>query len=164
MNRIDPRSGTAFEISAGQTLTVFDPLGGQVADLLAISKADTREMISSGRLSKLLPMKLGDRLTTELVEQEGPIAFVESTTLGEVFAEDENRALPLYTDERPEQTRRILTALANSYAVQALSGRDPGRVRQVHHACQRLLGRREVLIPYAPKLAARLGACAAKVK
>ena len=62
------------------------------------------------------------------------------------------------TDERPEQTRRILTALANSYAVQALSGRDPGRVRQVHHACQRLLGRREVLIPYAPKLAARLGA------
>lgn len=46
---IPPRSGTAFHLDAGQTLTVIDPLGGQVADLLAISRADTREMISSGR-------------------------------------------------------------------------------------------------------------------
>lgn len=46
---IPPRSGTAFELSAGQVLTVFDPEGGQVADLLAISRADTAEMISSGR-------------------------------------------------------------------------------------------------------------------
>lgn len=49
INEISPRSGTAFEISAGQILTVIDPMGGQVADLLAISKADTAEMISSGR-------------------------------------------------------------------------------------------------------------------
>lgn len=47
--RIDPRSGTAFELEAGAQLTVYDPLGGQVADLLAISRADTREIISSGR-------------------------------------------------------------------------------------------------------------------
>jgi len=49
ITEIPPRSGTAFEMRAGQMLTVIDPLGGQVADLLAISKADTREMISSGR-------------------------------------------------------------------------------------------------------------------
>jgi uncharacterized protein YcgI (DUF1989 family) len=49
ITEIPPRSGTAFEMRAGQILTVIDPLGGQVADLLAISKADTREMISSGR-------------------------------------------------------------------------------------------------------------------
>jgi uncharacterized protein YcgI (DUF1989 family) len=49
ITKIPPRSGTAFEMRAGQMLTVIDPLGGQVADLLAISKADTREMISSGR-------------------------------------------------------------------------------------------------------------------
>ena len=46
---IPPRSGASFELQAGQTLTVIDPLGGQVADLLAISRTDTREMISSGR-------------------------------------------------------------------------------------------------------------------
>lgn len=46
---IPPRSGTAFELKAGQTLKVIDPEGGQVADLLAISCEDTREIISSGR-------------------------------------------------------------------------------------------------------------------
>lgn len=46
---IPPRSGRAFELAAGQVLRVIDPMGGQVADLLAISLADTREMISSGR-------------------------------------------------------------------------------------------------------------------
>ena len=34
-NRIPPRSGTAFPLSQGQTLTVIDPEGGQVADLVA---------------------------------------------------------------------------------------------------------------------------------
>lgn len=46
---IAPRTGTAFELAAGQTLTVIDPQGEQVADLLAFAKADVREAISSGR-------------------------------------------------------------------------------------------------------------------
>ena len=49
MNRIEPRSGTAFMLAKGQTLTVIDPHGEQVADLVAFSKQDTREAISSGR-------------------------------------------------------------------------------------------------------------------
>lgn len=46
---IPPRSGTAFELAQGQTLTVIDPRGEQVADLLAFSAADHDEVISSGR-------------------------------------------------------------------------------------------------------------------
>jgi uncharacterized protein YcgI (DUF1989 family) len=46
---IPPRSGTAFELKEGETLKVIDPEGGQVADLLAISREDKREIISSGR-------------------------------------------------------------------------------------------------------------------
>lgn len=34
-HEIAPRSGVAFTLDAGQKLTVIDPLGGQVADLLA---------------------------------------------------------------------------------------------------------------------------------
>jgi uncharacterized protein len=49
MKRIEPRSGTAFTLAKGQTLTVIDPHGDQVADLVAFSKVDTREVISSGR-------------------------------------------------------------------------------------------------------------------
>lgn len=48
-NRIEPRTGTAFELRKGQVLKVIDPVGEQVCDLLAFAAADTREAISSGR-------------------------------------------------------------------------------------------------------------------
>lgn len=46
---IAPRKGTAFELSRGERLSVIDPLGGQVADLLAFNRYDVREAISAGR-------------------------------------------------------------------------------------------------------------------
>jgi len=48
-HRIPPRSGVAFTLGSGQTLTVTDPSGEQVADLLAFRRDDVREVISSGR-------------------------------------------------------------------------------------------------------------------
>ena len=62
---IRPRSGVAFELDAGDELTVIDPEGGQVADLLAISRADIREMLSSGRTldyAGRIYLTTGDRL------------------------------------------------------------------------------------------------------
>ena len=47
--RIPPRSGTAFRLPAGATLTVIDPEGTQVADLLAFNADDIDEVVSSGR-------------------------------------------------------------------------------------------------------------------
>ncbi|GJE59926.1 DUF1989 domain-containing protein [Methylobacterium trifolii] len=46
---IAPRSGAAFTLDRGQRLTVIDPMGEQVADLLAFNRHDTAEVISSGR-------------------------------------------------------------------------------------------------------------------
>jgi uncharacterized protein YcgI (DUF1989 family) len=46
---IAPRSGTAFTLRRGQHLTVIDPQGEQVADLVAFRRDDTAEAISSGR-------------------------------------------------------------------------------------------------------------------
>ena len=48
-HEIAPRSGVAFTIDKGQTLTVIDPRGEQVADLLAFNRDDIGEVISSGR-------------------------------------------------------------------------------------------------------------------
>ena len=48
-HEIAPRSGTAFTLDKGQRLTVIDPEGEQVADLLAYNRADVGEAISSGR-------------------------------------------------------------------------------------------------------------------
>lgn len=43
------RSGKAFTLKKGQRLTVIDPRGGQVSDLLAFNSHDHKEVISSGR-------------------------------------------------------------------------------------------------------------------
>lgn len=49
LHEIPPRSGTAFTLDKGQILTVIDPQGEQVADLLAFNRHDVGEVISSGR-------------------------------------------------------------------------------------------------------------------
>lgn len=49
MTRIPPRTGTSFTLQKGDLLTVLDPEGEQVSDLVAFSAEDTREVISSGR-------------------------------------------------------------------------------------------------------------------
>lgn len=48
-NEIAPRSGTSLELKAGELLTVIDPKGEQVADLVAFNAHDYKEVISSGR-------------------------------------------------------------------------------------------------------------------
>lgn len=63
--RIAPRSGVAFELSKGALLTVTDPTGEQVADLLAFRKDDVREVISSGRTldyASRIYLTTGDKL------------------------------------------------------------------------------------------------------
>lgn len=49
VNEIPPRSGTAFRLRRGQILTVIDPQGEQVSDLVAYNADDIAEHISSGR-------------------------------------------------------------------------------------------------------------------
>ena len=65
MNRIEPRSGVAFELPRGAELTVCDPEGRQVSDLLAYNAQDVREVISNGRTfdyEETLRLGKGNRL------------------------------------------------------------------------------------------------------
>ncbi|WP_308992194.1 urea carboxylase-associated family protein [Mariniflexile litorale] len=49
VNIIAPQSGAAFEMDKGDTLTVIDPLGKQVSDMVLFNRADKKERISSGK-------------------------------------------------------------------------------------------------------------------
>ena len=49
LHEIPPRYGVAFTLDRGQRLTGIDPCGEQVSDLLAFSRNDNDEVISSGR-------------------------------------------------------------------------------------------------------------------
>ena len=48
-SRLEPQTGTAFELKSGQLLRVVDVEGEQVSDLTAFARADTSEWLSSGR-------------------------------------------------------------------------------------------------------------------
>lgn len=82
-HRIPPRSGTAFALDKGQTLTVIDPSGEQVADLLAFNRHDVGEVISSGRTldyASRIYLTTGDRLYSN-----------RSNVLLEIVADDVGR-------------------------------------------------------------------------
>lgn len=64
-HEIPPRSGVAFALDKGQRLTVIDPQGEQVADLLAFARDDVGEAISSGRTldyASRIYLTTGDRI------------------------------------------------------------------------------------------------------
>ena len=121
-----------------------------------------REMLSAGRLTKMMPCKVDGEIQTVTIDQPGPIAFVESTTLSRVFEEDANRCIMLSTDERRSQTMRVmrLHAMIASGKVQS----EGPRVAARHHALQRLLERREIVIPFAERLADLLEVFADRVE
>jgi uncharacterized protein len=48
-SRLEPQTGTAFEIAKGRSLRVIDLEGEQVADLVAFAREDKSEWLSSGR-------------------------------------------------------------------------------------------------------------------
>lgn len=82
-HRIAPRSGVAFELPKGALLTVTDPTGEQVADLLAYRKDDIGEVISSGRTldyASRIYLTTGDKLYSN-----------RSNVLLEIVADDVGR-------------------------------------------------------------------------
>lgn len=82
MNRIPPRSGTAFRLSKGELLTVYDPEGVQVSDLVAFAAADPREAISNGRTfdyEETLRLTTGNRLWSN---RSNPMLEIVEDTVG----------------------------------------------------------------------------------
>jgi len=77
-----PQSGTAFVLRKGQRLTVIDPQGQQVSDLVAFNADDTDEWLSSGRTldyaSKFL-LTTGDTLYSN---RSSPMLVIERDDVG----------------------------------------------------------------------------------
>jgi len=154
-HRISPRA--LQYLSPGSLIHRFVVAGERSRvrdDTAAEATRALREMISDGRLSALVSasQKAGPCKTVH-IEQEGPIAYVESTTLGtqDVFNEDRTRFLLLCSDESVGQSRAIVDKIADSVAVPG----DPDKLDSVialHHAAQRLLEPLGVAVPFAKEL------------
>ncbi|MEX1826763.1 DUF1989 domain-containing protein [Luteibacter sp. CQ10] len=82
LKTISPRSGVAFRMQEGQRLTVIDPEGEQVSDLVAFNAHDSNEWLSSGRsldyASKLF-LTTGDVLYSN---RSSPMLVIERDDVG----------------------------------------------------------------------------------
>lgn len=113
-----------------------------------------REMLSDGILRILVTAsdESGNH-TTQHIEQPGPIAYAESTTLGisEIFDEDKTRCLFLCCDESENQSKKIIERLANE-SQSPMKQKEIESIISLHHTVQRLLKSYNVVIPFANRL------------
>jgi len=113
-----------------------------------------RELIEDGRVSKLLPVKNADgSFSTQKLEVEGPVAIIESCSHDYIALEDQTRQIEAWTDDSPEQTKRVLHFFAERAA-----GKFPlpdEKTIETIRALQTLLEPAPVIIPFAEDIAER---------
>jgi hypothetical protein len=112
-----------------------------------------REMISDAELTAATVETGNGAIKTVCTRVRGPIAFIESASAAQINPEDLNRCVIFPVDESREQTDKICESLA-----QQAAGELPDLAEEiipVHHALQRMLRRRGVVIPYAAFLNGR---------
>jgi hypothetical protein len=105
-----------------------------------------RSLLSEGRLRYLTVDKVGGQLEARMVEREGPTGLLVTTTRTGLHPENETRLLSLTVHDTPEQTKRVLAAIASEAEPVDLSA---------WQSLQTWLttAEHQVAIPYAQKLA-----------
>jgi hypothetical protein len=117
-------------------------------DEAADESAAKRQLLSEHKITKHTVRK-GEHV---YIEQEGPIAYCETTTSDNIFAEDLNRCLLVRTDDSSSQTRRVMKAIAAKYADNTTTDRTE-QIIQRHHEYQESLEHLPIVIPFAEALA-----------
>ncbi|MFX0198517.1 MAG: hypothetical protein ACFFCW_20550 [Candidatus Hodarchaeota archaeon] len=107
-----------------------------------------REMVGSGYLRKAVTIKVRGQLTSKIIEQPGPIAYVESTTATAIHDEDATRLLPLVTDESAEQTQMVMEMQKQEAKGTRIDVAKQQKTTQEHNTMQRLLKTYAVRISY----------------
>jgi hypothetical protein len=121
-----------------------------------------RELISEGRLRYPVPQKVGNEIRTVVIEKEGPVTFLVTTTKGKLDPENETRLLSLEMDDTREQTEKVLNKVA---LVEGLHNAGSADVKSWQDF-QRWLaaGERRVIVPFAVALAGKIEAEAVRLR
>ena len=130
-------------------LIIEERKGSEAADY-SIRTLQSRQKLTQGVVIK---DPATGRMQTKTYTVEGPIAYLETTTDGEVNPENSTRCFELFLDESTEQTEKVQAAQRTSRTRDGLSKAD--RTQQIvkkHQNAQRLLEMVNVVIPYAPLL------------
>ena len=107
-----------------------------------------RELMSEGRLRHATVQRVGNANVAMTIEKKGPVSFLVTTTKSKMHPENETRMLSLEIDDSAEQTRKVLTKVAQ---VEGLN--QPASQVKVEpwQDYQRWLeqGERRVVVPFA---------------
>jgi hypothetical protein len=127
-----------------RVLVIYEAAGmsGEFASYLM------RSLLSEGRVRYETVEKTAEGLQARLIERQGPTGLIVTTTAVQLHPENETRLLSIPVDDTPEQTRRVLRAMAREAVRPEL---DLGR----WHALQGWLaaGECRVLVPFSESLA-----------
>lgn len=129
-------------------LLIRERAGGEDADY------SLRTLISEKGLSIALPEK-NEAGVLETSERfvEGPVSYLETTTMIDIDPEVMTRLLEIYVDESQQQTQRVQERQRDLSSVDALRfGQEREVILRRHHNAQRLLRTLPVVIPYAHHL------------
>jgi hypothetical protein len=108
-----------------------------------------RELMSEGRISHAVAQKVGGEIITVMIDKEGPVAFLVTTTRNKLHPENETRMLSLEIDDSENQTKKVLDKVAQA----ALHDTAPLDYAPWQHF-QRWLaaGERRVVVPFAIRM------------
>jgi hypothetical protein len=111
-----------------------------------------RELMSENRLRYLVTQKNGDKIESVLIEKNGPVAFMVTTTRNRLNPENETRMLSLEFDDSANQTSRVMQRVAS---IEGFGDREHLIDFALWHDFQRWLaaGERRVMVPFALALA-----------
>ena len=111
-----------------------------------------RELMSEGKLRYHAVQKRDGEFVSIMVEKQGPVAFMVTTTKNKLNAENETRMLSLEVDDSAAQTKAVLRKVAE---VEGRNMRGHTIDYAPWHNFQRWLaaGERRVFIPFALTLA-----------
>lgn len=118
-----------------------------------------RELVETGRISKLFPVKYGDELITSIIlDVVGPVSVIETTAHDEIPLEDKSRMIVAWTDETEGQRRAVLKAIAGA-KTDKLKSVDEATIEAIQ-AIQVLLEPAEIVFPAClDELAEKFPAC-----
>jgi hypothetical protein len=114
-----------------------------------------RSLLSEGDLRYETVEKTKEGLQARLIEREGPTGLIVTTTAVRLHAENETRLLSIPVTDTPEQTKRVLAAIARSANRDEGDGDDEAASLAPWHALQIWLESAEhrVRVPFAERLA-----------
>jgi hypothetical protein len=106
-----------------------------------------RELITEGRIRYPVPQKIGNEIITVMIEKQGPVSFLVTTTKNALHAENETRLLSLEIDDSESQTKKVLTKVAQVDGLRAAEQVDYKSWQDFQRYLS--LGECQVVVPFA---------------